>query len=445
MSVLGRLLGGASIALALVLYAWPGLGDGDVDRARHGLERAGSVARALWTHPEGVASPGPLAPAHAAQEELADCGACHGLTRGVAREACLECHDEVAARLEQASGYHGRFLTGDCAECHADHRPSIVELDRRAFNHELALYALRGEHLAVECDACHRPDAAAGEPTRARWIGLAFGACSDCHADPHADQFGASSCKTCHDESGFAGEHLTFAHDGLASFPLSGAHRNLACEACHEPPVGEALAAARFRGLERSCEACHEDPHAAREPRRPDAEARACDACHATASWSVPGFDHGGLTAFPLDGAHAALACNACHAEAPTFRPTPTTCESCHELQSEALAGRLRLPSGAVTVAPDPHAGLVSCSECHDLSTPRPSPSAQARLCADCHSPRYAGLHLDRSRWRLETEAARLATRDPGTRAELDALLGIGSHHFEEAHARAAAALSRAR
>ncbi|MBI4880674.1 MAG: hypothetical protein HY812_13600 [Planctomycetes bacterium] len=338
--------------------------------------------RRLVRDPRLVVEPAPLCAAHRSEAELQDCNACHDLTAAVPSEKCLGCHEEIAERLAAASGHHGRDLGGECVACHDDHVESIIDFDRTAFNHQRALYPLRGRHAALECEDCHV--GARGF----RFIGIAYGDCAVCHADPHKGELSVagSACASCHDEEEWGGRHLSFEHNRDSRYPLLGAHAALDCEACHEPPGADRpLGEARFKEIGTECAACHEDPHAAQFGATP------CENCHREAGFTGGEvlFRHEDFAPFPLEGAHAAVECVECHrgqaaGDVPLYRGVSHECAACHE---------------------DPHGGQFGagdCATCHDLASftgravlfrhedfaPFPLTGAHiATPCAGCHEP----------------------------------------------------------
>jgi hypothetical protein len=257
------------------------------------------------------------------------------LSGGHATTACRECHQpdyvtDAAVRREVgarglASTYLGlgttcvtchraddphenQFGTRGCEECHSEgdwKRP-----DR--FDHAKARYPLRGRHQDVQCRECHAP--IPGRQGQLQLTGIAFGTCASCHAadDPHAGQFAGRACSDCHSERGW--DSLAGFDHGATRYPLTGRHRDVTCEQCHQPAAGRP-GTTRLRGLEfAACTSCHrnDDPHEGRL-------GTSCVDCHTTGGWHAVGgaafertFDHA-RTRFPLAGKHAAAACAACH------------------------------------------------------------------------------------------------------------------------------------
>ena len=85
--------------------------------------------------------------------------------------------------------------------------------------------------------------------------------CAACHDSPHGAQFASRQdlgrCEACHGEGTFAPADR-FDHDRDASFPLRGAHAQVACAKCHKTETGPwGRPMVRFRPLASTCESCH--------------------------------------------------------------------------------------------------------------------------------------------------------------------------------------------
>ncbi len=332
------------------------------------------------------------------------CEACHkgaDFNQPLAFNRCLDCH---------ADPHHGQFVArrdgGDCASCHTvdGFKPSTFGVRE----HAATSYPLEGKHLDVPCAKCHIPavaTAVVGVST-VTVVNTVYKiprtACVDCHADVHRGQFAGppdnNQCETCHTVHGFVPSSFTLARHNTTRFPLTGGHVATPCGECHEarkPPGSNLPVPYHFANL--SCHECHEDPHhnefAARmQQPGPQGKPLGCEACHSTASWTEPlEFDHA-TTAFPLLGAHRAVACMSCHKppnlevtmKNVVFNAAPKACHGCHE---------------------DPHAGQfakagvnLECSSCHGVERWKPSQfdhdkrtdfalkGAHANVpCAGCH------------------------------------------------------------
>jgi hypothetical protein len=83
--------------------------------------------------------------------------------------------------------------------------------------------------------------------------------CLQCHRDddPHAGQFADRACDDCHDTGSF---RITGFDHAKTRYPLDGAHRSVACAACHPLVTDHGRAVRRYRPLRMSCRDCHGEP-----------------------------------------------------------------------------------------------------------------------------------------------------------------------------------------
>jgi hypothetical protein len=359
--------------------------------------------RSSWLHAldrsvGGFVSPRELSRAHAELEGISQCSACHDGLQATPDARCLDCHEDVAERMQRRIGWHGQ-LEGRCSACHAEHRGAeadLLGLERDTWNHELARFPLRGAHVSVDCEDCHTRANEKGE-RGFHAQGIPFERCADCHDDVHGERFTSGrDCGACHAEGGFRADALragAFDHARDAGFALEGAHERVPCAACHgEERRAEERAAPRPPGsaAPRDCAGCHEDPHAG-------ALGRACASCHSTSSFTAAGrgsrFDHARDTEFPLDALHAKLACGACH-EGLGFRAAGRECADCHAEAAGFLAGE----GGGAHAAPDPHASAAVCRDCHAAGVAAPTLLDYERACLACHPAPYGSLLVSRKR-----------------------------------------------
>lgn len=268
----------------------------------------------------------------------------------------------------------------DCVTCHTTQAWSYHA--GAGFDHARdSTWPLEGLHQGVPCAACHRGLAFAGTPT----------ACGDCHLDIHQGNLG-QECRDCHSPARWLDPPALFRRHEQGNFPLTGAHRDADCAACHQ-----GSGAWQFTGAPLDCAGCHLPDWLAttRPPHEAGGLGRDCGACHGTRRWSdTPGFPH---AAFPLRGAHAAAACALCHVGG-QYQDLPTVCWGCHQGDYE----------GALN--PSHTAGLFSqdCRLCHNEGAWRPAsinhnltgfPLTGAHTtvaCAACHvNGQYAGTPSD--------------------------------------------------
>ena len=89
-------------------------------------------------------SPGKLSESHAHLEGLSNCTKCHVLGEKVSDEKCLDCHEEIAARIKDQKGYHffgGGSSRKECIKCHSDHHGrnfKMIHFDADEFDHSLS-------------------------------------------------------------------------------------------------------------------------------------------------------------------------------------------------------------------------------------------------------------------------------------------------------------------
>ncbi len=304
-------------------------------------------------------TPFPLGGAH----QTVACADCHTRTTGTAGadeivhlnltfDRCSACHTDT----------HGTQLPDvACTTCHVDTSwgETIYAPDRHADTR----LPLEGRHAQVACASCHGPSRN-GLPELETSVttgaaGVIFHLpeleCGNCHADPHLGVGSlpdrATSCGDCHTSMSFRPASVDVpAHAGF-EFPLEGAHRAVACAACHtgleaaDRPTGEATLIATSRHTDpvdlravvgTTCAACHESPHGTQFSSRATGER--CEACHGSDSFSdTSPFDHDRDAAFALAGAHVEVPCASCHptvgtgaSAQVTYTPIPHRCEDCH-------------------------------------------------------------------------------------------------------------------
>ena len=293
-----------------------------------------------------------------------------------AHNHCKDCHEDA----------HGGQLArrpdkGACEGCHRVEgwKPTAFTVKE----HAALRLPLHGRHANIACAACHGaarkglPPLRSPEKLGSAKVALVLGetACVACHLDPHEGRFepdGArpqkSGCVGCHRMDAFRPSAVDVTLHGKFSFPLEGGHRAASCERCHGELKAEGakstllLAGARsapllFSVKEQRCEACHVSPHGDQFSERRDHGA--CETCHAGDAFRPASrFNHDRDARFPLEGAHVRVPCGRCHvsrAEAQgrtrvIYRPTASTCKSCHGEQAmKPLARREPFPEHVET------------------------------------------------------------------------------------------------
>jgi hypothetical protein len=317
------------------------------------------------------------------------CSKCHNKpnSRGnssylTTSKTCTSCHKDV---------HDGRFGT-TCATCH-DATSWTTSLNLEKFDHDLARFQLRGAHRSTPCAKCH------SDPPK--YVGLKFGACVDCHKDPHNGQFG-NTCTSCHDETKWRSVTFTKGDARHPGVSLANGHAAVACVTCHD----KGNLAAPSKGSE--CVSCHRPVHEA-------PFGRGCAACHASIQWlGLPrsiGLTSHVRTAYPLTGKHVDVPCADCHKpsqpESVRFRKlTFSRCGNCHQDQHRGEFasqdhGECKACHSTAGFRPTlfdandhasthfPLAGkhvAAPCSSCHTSPRPRLDLHLTKQACADCHA-----------------------------------------------------------
>lgn len=257
----------------------------------------------------------PLEGAHAA----AACASCHAtLDFSQERQLCASCHEDV---------HHGEFGS-ECSTCHTSR--SFIDRAGMLRTHQISRFPLSGAHAALECESCHRP-VQSGQP---RFVGTPS-ECESCHMTDYQnakspDHVAANfphDCMACHTTLTWRSARFDHAFTG---FPLTGAHRTLACTQCHSGGT--------YQGLSPACASCHQGNYdATTNPSHAAAGfSTQCESCHTTTSWAGAIFDHDGQF-FPIySGTHAGkwANCATCHTSAASF--AQFTCFSCHPHDDKA-------------------------------------------------------------------------------------------------------------
>jgi len=258
-------------------------------------------------------------------------------------QACSSCHQDA----------HNGRLGANCAQCH---NSTDWKTTAGQFDHSKTRFPLTGLHAQVACERCHTP----GPDNKPRYIGLAFGKCADCHADPHRESFGQQGCETCHSTAGWkrvasSALQRSFDHSKTA-YPLLGKHQQVDCVLCH--------ASGNFKHplAYGKCTDCHADAHHGQFLKR--ADRGECSSCHRVEGFKPAKFtvkDHA-LTGYPLEGKHASVECAQCHiprGEQTAFKIKFDRCTNCH---ADAHQGQF---------AAAPY--LNQCERCHTLNGYRPA------------------------------------------------------------------------
>jgi hypothetical protein len=341
------------------------------------------------------------------------------LANGHAAVACATCHDRgnlvspskgkecVACHKPVHKAPFGRA----CAGCHA----SILWLGLPASvglaAHPRTDYPLTGKHEAVKCAGCHKPEM----PREARYRGLAFVRCADCHRDQHRGEFAKADqgeCKPCHTTGAFYPTLFGAVAHATTRFPLVGKHIASACLSCHKslrPRLD-------LRVAKQACADCHANPHGDQFAK--EMAQGGCAHCHEATGWSLPKIDH---STWPLTGAHATALCDSCHHPTPedrkvgngaSYRGVPRDCGGCHD---DVHFGQFRLSPP-----------VLECGRCHSTKVFKvPSFDHQAMTgwaltgahakseCVKCHPSTTLAGAIATKRWRLPSHECKFCHANP--------------------------------
>lgn len=215
----------------------------------------------------------PLVGAHG----IARCESCHARSKepdplgrtfgrvsdhyGDTINGCITCHqDPHEGSFDQPNLPKTVGGRDSCERCHSESAVSFQEITKE-FDHDLWTgFSLRGAHGAIECSSCH------GEVKEPNSLmknhGPAKGSsCSDCHEDPHNEQFKIAErndCQRCHkSETSFT--DLSFNHNLHSRFPLGENHRSVACSSCHRSVRHDDVEFVKYKPLGTNCVDCHGD------------------------------------------------------------------------------------------------------------------------------------------------------------------------------------------
>jgi len=261
---------------------------------------------------EGLVMPGELVKGHARFESK--CRKCHEVfDKSKQSKLCRDCHEQIDQDIKKKSNFHGKIFNianRECHSCHTDHKGrnmDIIQFDEEMFDHSKTNFELRGDHMSLTCDSCHK---------KKRFYRLPKHECINCHEkdDSHKERMG-TKCKNCHIEQGWFPSN--FNHD-KTDFPLRNAHVDVGCQYCH---VNE-----RYVDTPKNCYFCHflDDVHNGDNGIK-------CHECHHDERWSRLEFDHDKDTDFALKDAHKRLICVDCHTGNVFKEELKSLCVSCHK------------------------------------------------------------------------------------------------------------------
>jgi hypothetical protein len=268
------------------------------------------------------------------QHKSVECARCHSdMKFAGTSEHCTACHTDV----------HKSELGSNCVRCHSYQSWKIPDMIQR---HQSTRFPLFGKHATLSCQDCHTG------VTSNQYLGTPV-ICIGCHRSDftgttnpnHASAGFSTNCTDCHSAAAFTWG-ASFDHN-LTPFPLTGAHRAVACQSCHQ--------SSRFTATPTNCYACHQAQYlSTTSPNHIlGGFATTCQLCHSTMAWQPATFNHS-TTIFPLTGAHTTTPCQSCHSNN-NYQLSFTGCYSCH---SANYAGTTN-PNHTVAGFP------TMCETCH--------------------------------------------------------------------------------
>jgi hypothetical protein len=332
------------------------------------------------------------------------CTTCHDKGNTVAPTkgaACVSCHQPT----------HKAPFGRECKSCHATIQWMGLARTIGLSAHARTAYSLTGKHVETPCAGCHRPEL----PRNARYRQLKFERCLDCHQDQHKGEFASArqgECAACHVTPGFRPTTFGISAHAQTTFPLDGAHVNVACAGCHTDPRPRVS----LHVTKQLCADCHANPHGdqfAMEMKR-----GGCAECHITASFQRAKFDH---STWPLTGAHATAQCDSCHHPTPedrkagkgaSYRGVARNCGGCHD---DVHVAQFR------TKAP-----VLECDKCHSTKlfkipsfdhnklTAYPLTGGHAKVACDkCHIKETLANGKEAVRYRLPSSECSDCHKNP--------------------------------
>ncbi|MCP4604738.1 MAG: hypothetical protein GY847_30160 [Proteobacteria bacterium] len=325
------------------------------------------------------------------------CKKCHKLVneRGAEtflglKSRCLSCHKDP----------HESRLGNDCLKCHNENK--WKEVDHKKLDHDKTRYKLEGKHKKVKCEKCH------GKP--AKYLGLKFSACADCHTkdkDPHKGRFSVD-CVSCHNVKDWKPAKMKRRlHTKLS---ILGGHKKVKCKKCHDIKPSKAPSKGR------ACVACHK-----KKIHKADF-GNNCLQCHKQIQWvgvseAVSKKAHA-KTVYPLNGKHGDVKCDKCHKpEWPLEKRYKglkfTRCLDCHKDSHKSEF--VRFDGG-------------ECKKCHNVAGFRPALFGreqhvstkmplngrhQAVACNQCHQNHNKSKSKERLDWRLNKQKCSQCHKNP--------------------------------
>ncbi|MFH0736087.1 MAG: hypothetical protein V1773_16655 [bacterium] len=320
------------------------------------------------------------------------CNNCHNNNYSATLpQTCFGCHVNDYNNVIEPPHAASNFST-DCTTCHNQNtwKPS-------SFNHDATYFPIySGKHKSewTKCSDCHTNTS-----------NYQVFECINCHEHNKIDtdekhgsvsgyNYQSNACYACHPTGS---EENAFNHS-TSNFPLTGAHLNTECIACHS---------SGYQGTSSVCVDCHlANYNSTSNPNHQSLNfGTECQSCHNTeVGWKVTQFTiHNNF--YPLLGRHDVIKdqCAACHNG--NYNNTPNTCYGCHSANYANTTNPAHQAVGFSTdcqvchtqtnwapstfnhdvqyfpIYSNKHAGAwTTCSECH--TTPN---NLTQFSCIDCH------------------------------------------------------------
>jgi hypothetical protein len=226
----------------------------DVHNGRYGAKCESCHDQKKWKtiHFDHDKTKYPLRAAHVKVK----CDLCHpgDLYHDKLETTCVSCHKK--------DDKHKGKLGNRCEQCHGE----ASWRRTTSFDHDVTRFPLIGRHAVVACEECHHSLQFKGAPLN----------CDACHRDKQHEGRLGPNCGPCHNPNSW--KRWRYNHDTQTHYPLTGAHRDLNCEACH---VTKNVAKAT---LPMDCLSCHRQDDAHHGAFGPS-----CERCHTTTSFKLVG------------------------------------------------------------------------------------------------------------------------------------------------------------
>ncbi|MBP6825825.1 MAG: hypothetical protein KA165_04600, partial [Saprospiraceae bacterium] len=278
---------------------------------------------------------------------------------------------------------HGAQFKVNCADCHTSAGWEIpydawdrsgpifsrttgwqIGWDTARFSHSKTDFPLTGQHVRVDCRACHQ----------SMVFSEVNSECVSCHTDMHNGTVG-KDCARCHNMENWLVDNIPELHQDNG-FPLTGAHALATCTDCHKSESG-----LRFDRIGNECVNCHlSDFSTAASPDHKTAGfSTNCVDCHDLTrfDWTTDKVKH---DFFPLTKGHDIADCAKCHTTG-SYSNTPSDCISCHKNDFETAINPKHMSAGF----------SQNCVECH-TTDPDWTPAQFTQHDAD-YFPIYSGKH----------------------------------------------------